>query len=493
MYIDNNRLLGSVQEAIDGLAALSDSPQGKTFQAAATTMLGELRRRENHVQQCEDYRRGRELGAAIANAIAAANKRSVSGAALLAGLPAEMEPALDIAVRHRLFEDLRRAVAALVAESGYPSGDAALDTAVGGTYAWEAALASSAPPPPGAKPHAVDIRAVLEQSARAQGGAFSNARVVKCLPLHGGFGKSTTLFEVEDNEGKIWPLVSRAMQDIHLLNLAGQDIGREFHIVRYAYRHGVRAAEPLWLENDKAKYGMRFFVSRQAKGRNLGTAVSAEPVSAAQAKSLATQLAKIHRLPFDASDADLAQSPIDPASGSKSLADTMDAYLQSWIDFWYSLDVGAYPAMEAAIQWLRANLPHADDVPVLLHGDYALHNILIDGDEIGGILDWEMTHVGDRAEDISWLLSTIGKHVGTREFMSYYVAAGGRPVSEFQLKYYEVLVHMKLLLVCIEAQLRFQTQPHAGPHFAILALGFIQNPLNCLQQSIAAAEAARCS
>lgn len=491
MYIENARLLASLQEAVDGLAALSDTPQAKTFQAGAATMLGELRRRDDGERQSADYRRGHELGNAIASAMATAGKPSVRGASLLGGLPVSLPANSDAATRQRVFDDMRRAIATLVSESGYPAGNAAIDAAVGGVYAWEAALAASVPAAPTTKPHSIDIREVLEQSTRAQGGNFSNARVMTCLPLHGGFGKSTTLFEVEDNDGKVWPLVARAMQDIHLLDLPGQDIGREFHIVRYAYRHGVRAAEPLWLENEKAKHGVRFFVSRQAKGRNLGTAVSAEPVSAAQAKSLATQLAKIHRLPFDATDADLVQSPIDAASGLQPLAKIMDDYLQSWIDFWHTLDVGAYPAMEAAIQWLRANLPHADDVPVLLHGDYALHNILIDGDEVGGILDWEMTHVGDRAEDISWLLSTIGKHVSADEFMSYYIAAGGKPVTKFQLKYYEVLVHMKLLLVCIEAQLRFQTLPHAGPHYSILALGFIQNPLNCLQQAIAAAEAAR--
>ena len=75
--------------------------------------------------------------------------------------------------------------------------------------------------------------------------------------------------------------------------------------------------------------------------------------------------------------------------------------------------------------------------------------------------------------------------------MGHYLAAGGRPVSQFQLKFYEVLVHLKMMIVTIESQIRFQTLPHAGPHFCILGLNFIQHPLASLEGAIRAAEAAR--
>jgi aminoglycoside phosphotransferase (APT) family kinase protein len=417
---------------------------------------------------------------------------AAEGAKLIAALPADMSEAINNENSQALLLQLRGALAQLIAESGYPGDkDAAIDKAVMALFDWEFALCKQPPPQTPAPRVAIDIKAVLEQSTRQQGGVFGKARVVKCTPLHGGFGKNTTLFEVEDEQHKTWQLVSRAMQDINLLGLPGQDIGKEFHLVRYAYRHGIRAAEPLWLQDDKHDYGVRFFVSRQVPGRNLGTAVSSEPISAAQVRSLAQQMAAIHQLPLDATDADLQRGPLDLACGKQSLIEVVSDYLHLWEKIWRAIDAGPWPVVEATFKWLHANLPRPDDVPTFLHGDYALHNILIDGGEIGGVLDWEMAHVGDRAEDISWLLSSIGKYVSQEQFMAEYLAAGGRPVSQFQLKFYEVLVHLKLLIVTIESQLRFQTLPQAGPHFCILGFTFMQHPAASLEGAIKAAEATR--
>ena len=492
MHIENKRLLAGLQEAVDGMALLSDTAQAKTFQAAATAILGELLRREEVQQVCSSYAQGRELGLALVTAIAKSGKPATEGARLIEALPVIMSDAISNEDSQALLVQLRGALVQLLAESGYPHGsDSVLDRAVMALFAWEFALCKQPPPQTPPARISIDIRSVLEQSTRQQGGVFANARVVKCTPLHGGFGKNTTLFEVEDEQRKTWQLVSRAMQDINLLNLPGQDIGKEFHLVRYAWQHGIRVAEPLWLQDDKQAYGVRFLVSRQVPGRNLGTAISSEPISAAQVKSLARELAAIHKLPLDAADSDLQRGPLDVASARRSLTEVVGDYLHFWESMWRNIDAGPFPVVEASFKWLHANLPQPDDVPILLHGDYALHNILIDGDEIGGVLDWEMAHIGDRAEDISWLLSSIGKYVSQAQFMNEYLAAGGRPVTQYQLKFYEVLVHLKMLIVTLESQLRFQTLPQAGPHFCILGLTYIQHPAASLEGAIKAAEAVR--
>ena len=314
----------------------------------------------------------------------------------------------------------------------------------------------------------------------------------RCTPLLGGFGNTTVLFEVEDAESRGWHLVCRAMREDVPLGVQGRDIGGEFHLLRYLHRRGVAVAEPLWLENQRSVEGVRFLVSRRVEGRNLGTVVSSEPLNRTQVRALASELAKIHRMPIDASDADLQRSIIDPSDARVPLATSVQLYLERWVDLWRSFDVGPSPIVEATLQWLRANIPEGDgDVPVLVHGDYALHNILFDGDQIGGVLDWELAHVGDRAEDIAWLLSSIGRYVQADDFIREYIAAGGRAVTPFQLKYFEVMGYFKMLVVMQESQLRFDTLPHAGPEYCVLGLEFIQIPTSNVEAAIRAAEAAR--
>jgi aminoglycoside phosphotransferase (APT) family kinase protein len=417
---------------------------------------------------------------------------SRQGANRLTELPAGVPADIDIEGGFAALDRLREVLTLLVDESGYPKTDGSdTNAAVLALFDWEFASCRLPAPQQAPSRTTLDMKAVLERSTRARGGDLSKAKVTNLTALHGGFGKNTTLFEVTDDKQKAWRLVSRAMQDIPLLDLPAQDIGKEFHMLRYAFKRGIRAAEPLWLENDKSVHGVRFLVSRQVPGRNLGSAVSAEPLSGAQVRSLAQELVKIHKLQLDGADPDIQRSAVDAHDLRRPLADIVRDYLKFWYGLWTRFEAGAYPVVEATFKWLFANVPPTDDVPVFLHGDYALHNILIDGDKVGGILDWEMYHIGDRSEDVSWLLSSIGKHVTQDEFMGEYLAAGGRPISNFQLRYYEVLVHLKLMIVALESQLRVQQLPHAGPHFCILGLGFIQHPAANLERAIREAEAVR--
>jgi aminoglycoside phosphotransferase (APT) family kinase protein len=494
MHIDNKRLLSGLHESIDVLAALGDGQVARAHHSAATTILAELLRRENAQQIRRSYARGRELALALAQTMAKRGISAVTGQGLMAALPEHMSEMADNVAAHDLLLQLRAAMTRLVAESGYPEGnDSDIDKAVMTLFDWESESFKLPALPLRPERIAIDMNAVLEESTRKQGGILSNAEVVHCTPLHGGFGNSTTLFEIKDNNGNAWHLVSRAArQDIPLGDPA-RDIGGEFHLLRYLHKHGIAVAEPLWLENDTQTYGLRFLVSRQVSGRNFGTVVSSEPLGAAQIRSLAIELARIHRLPIDLGDTDVQRSNLDPENAKLPVAEAVSKYLDRWVGVWRSIDVdvGQHPQVEATLNWLRANRPQSDDVPVLVHGDYALHNILIDGDEIGGVLDWEMAHVGDRAEDISYLLSSIGQHVSQEEFMRYYIAAGGRRVSQFQLKYYEVMGYFKMLVVMLETQLRFQTLPHAGPEYCVLGINYIQLPTSCVAGAIRAAEAAR--
>jgi aminoglycoside phosphotransferase (APT) family kinase protein len=54
----------------------------------------------------------------------------------------------------------------------------------------------------------------------------------------------------------------------------------------------------------------------------------------------------------------------------------------------------------------EALLASAPDVlgPVVIHGDYRLGNMLVDGTTITGVIDWELWTISDPRIDLSWLL-----------------------------------------------------------------------------------------
>ena len=84
-------------------------------------------------------------------------------------------------------------------------------------------------------------------------------------------------------------------------------------------------------------------------------------------------------------------------------------------------------AVPLARQWL---LDHLDDVvpsgPLsLLQGDVGLHNMLVDGDLITALVDWEAATVGPPARELAAAWPAATALTGWPEFVEAYVAAGG--------------------------------------------------------------------
>jgi aminoglycoside phosphotransferase (APT) family kinase protein len=61
------------------------------------------------------------------------------------------------------------------------------------------------------------------------------------------------------------------------------------------------------------------------------------------------------------------------------------------------------PVFEAAFRWLEGSRP-PPPAPVLVHGDFRNGNLMIHPDGgLVGVLDWELAHLGDPAEDLGWI------------------------------------------------------------------------------------------
>jgi aminoglycoside phosphotransferase (APT) family kinase protein len=259
----------------------------------------------------------------------------------------------------------------------------------------------------------------------------------------------------------------------------------------YAFSQGAAVAEPLWLQSDIAITGTRFFISRRAPGINFGTAMQAfQPISPEATRSLATSLAKIHGLPLDASNEILKKSHIRPPAPDMSLPDVVRWRINHWASYFRSLNFDSYPVMEIAIQWMLDNVSPAEDDPVLVHGDYGLHNILIHEDKVSAALDWENTHVGDRALDLSHILAGTVGMMDHDLFMQTYIEAGGKPVSPFRLKYFQVVATMGFMLSTIDGQNIYQNHG-GGTNYCTLGLGFIHHTASTIMRGILDASAAR--
>jgi aminoglycoside phosphotransferase (APT) family kinase protein len=115
------------------------------------------------------------------------------------------------------------------------------------------------------------------------------------------------------------------------------------------------------------------------------------------------------------------------------------------------------PAVELGLRWLRANAPEPAE-PALVHGDFRLGNFIVDEEGLAAVIDWELAHLGDPAEDIGWLCIRSWRFgnddravagVGDLDaLLAAYAAAGGTKVDPGRVRYWEAFGNVKWAIIC---------------------------------------------
>ena len=115
------------------------------------------------------------------------------------------------------------------------------------------------------------------------------------------------------------------------------------------------------------------------------------------------------------------------------------------------------PTVELALRWLDRRRPAASAGRSVVHGDFRNGNLMIDPSGVCGVLDWELAHAGDPAEDLGWVCVKAWRFgapdpvggFGTRAaLLEGYAAAGGTPPTPEALHWWEVYGTLRWTILC---------------------------------------------
>jgi len=224
----------------------------------------------------------------------------------------------------------------------------------------------------------------------------------------------------------------------------------EVEVIGAAARAGAPVPPVLAFEPEGGRFGSAGFLMEHVEGTSVGPRVlRSEELEKAREDltgQLAEALARIHSVDRDAVPS-VASPGEDPALAA--------------CEFWErALDeIGEpLPGVEAGLRWLRLHPPSPPERPTLVHGDFRLGNFIVDESGLAAVIDWELCHAGDPAEDVGWLcirswrfgndaLPVAG--VGERDaFLDAYEAAGGRRPDPERLRWWEILGNVKWAVIC---------------------------------------------
>lgn len=313
------------------------------------------------------------------------------------------------------------------------------------------------------------LRGYLARQAQAGHVTLSGER------LSGGAIQENYVIQAVIEEGPyqgehLWVLRTDAASGVAVSRTREQ----EYRLLSAAFDAGLTVPRPLWLCTDPGIIGRVFYVMEKVPGTAEGRSLVRSDWSAAQRREivagLGRELARLHAI--DPLAAGL--SFLEPPERSPAVARVTQyrAYLDT-------LDE-PQPVLEWGLRWLELHAPEKEET-VLCHCDFRTGNIMIDGDRVTGILDWEFADYSSPLEDLGWFCARCWRFgadrheaggIGEREdFVTAYEQASGRSVDRDVLNYWQIMAEVRWGVIALQ-----QTGRHlsgAEPSLELALTGYM--------------------
>jgi aminoglycoside phosphotransferase (APT) family kinase protein len=228
--------------------------------------------------------------------------------------------------------------------------------------------------------------------------------------------------------------------------LRGGAMEREAALLRAAAAAGVPVPHVVAASDDATQLGAPWLVMSRLDGETIARRILRdEEYADARTRlthQLAAALAALHR--------GVAAADVPGLPEENDVLATMRAALDAATE--------PHPALELGLRRLATTRPSSTGRTVV-HGDFRLGNVMVGPEGLAGVLDWELAHVGDPAEDLGWLCVPSwrfgGPHpvagVGSRaELLTAYAAAGGAAVDEPALAWWEAYGTLRWGVICVQ-------------------------------------------
>jgi aminoglycoside phosphotransferase (APT) family kinase protein len=233
--------------------------------------------------------------------------------------------------------------------------------------------------------------------------------------------------------------------------------------------------------SDHAVIGSDFYVMEQLRGIILRRELPAD---------LGLDEAGVRQLCFDFLNRLVELHQVDPSLPDVAAIGKGEGYIArqvtGWSERWRRTLTDETDPGEDVIDWIAAKQPARETAICVIHNDYRFDNVMLDPGarlNIIGVLDWEMTTLGDPLMDLGGSLaywvqadddpmfhslrrqpSHVPGMLTRREVVAYYGARSGWRVDNFD--FYEVFGLFRLMVIIQQIYRRFVLGQTTNPRFA---------------------------
>jgi aminoglycoside phosphotransferase (APT) family kinase protein len=247
------------------------------------------------------------------------------------------------------------------------------------------------------------------------------------------------------------------------------DMSREYRVLAKLHAAYPAAPKVLIYCGDESVLGSPFYLMEPIHGIIIrrdppaGLSFTSE-MARRLSESFMDNLAKLHALDYAA----IGLGELGKPQGY------LERQVSGWVDRYYGSQTHDLAEVERLATWMKDHLPPASGA-ALIHNDYKYDNVVLSPDDITrivGLLDWEMTTIGDPLADlgtalaywvdpedpeelqrIRWCPSTYPGSMTRAELVERYASETGRDVSH--MVFHLVLARFKLAVIVQQIYFRY--------------------------------------
>jgi aminoglycoside phosphotransferase (APT) family kinase protein len=286
----------------------------------------------------------------------------------------------------------------------------------------------------------------LRELIRAQVPAAQSIEVGNLSPLTAGNTRNAWSFDAS------W-IEHGSRQTVGCVMLRKAEAGQletplipEFEVIRALWGTGVPIPRALWIDPEGQWVERPAFILERVAGTSDFPALlklEGAEISRGVAEHLVEVAARLHTIDWQARGITFL-----PATSAKSAA-------AQQVEYWESLfrrhRMEPHPMIVGAFIWLKEHLPVADRITIV-HGDFRYGNLLYEGKRINALLDWEMVHLGDPVEDLTWAYRALWSPASVmplEEFVERYSKLSGISVLPDNLIFYRLFNEIKHTIISL--------------------------------------------
>jgi aminoglycoside phosphotransferase (APT) family kinase protein len=304
---------------------------------------------------------------------------------------------------------------------------------------------------------------------------FEEIQTISQFP--GGFSNLTYLLATPSNQFVLRrPPFGAAIKSAH-------DMGREFKVLSLLKPHYNNVPKTIIFCENEQIIGSPFYIMERIqgvifRGKEASNINLTETKMRQLSENLIDNLANLHLLDIETTGLATLGKP--------------EGYVQrqvlGWVGRYEKAKTDEIEAMMQIAEWLQGNFPRFQP-PAFLHNDYKFDNVLLnpnDLTEIVGVLDWEMSTVGDPLMDLgatlaywceakdgnfskSFNITWLAGNLTRQEVVERYAQKTGRDVSDILFYYIFGLYKNSVIMQQIYA--RWKAGLTNDPRFGALIYG----------------------